>query len=189
MGGFGFSVGEDTSERHMTCHGTLEEAYAAFDAEQRLRVASPSCSRNWIRRDRHVEHVIWIVLSSWNCGELWRNRQGSWPREKPSRMVTNLKGRPGGYGTDVESCKVGCVLSDGSRCAYYGIWRVQSVGPCASHRKETVGLVCTDGSCVLMERDDCGTLGGYVREWFDGYDQDWRRTERDRLMRLGRLFP
>ncbi|KAF2619971.1 hypothetical protein F2Q68_00038742 [Brassica cretica] len=39
-----------------------------------------------------------------------------------------------------------------------------SVGPCRSHRKETVGLVCTDGSCVLMERDDCGTLGGYVRE-------------------------
>ncbi|KAF2575236.1 hypothetical protein F2Q70_00004440 [Brassica cretica] len=130
-------------------------------------------------------------------------------------MVTNLKGRPGGYGTDERREKeprvrktyrkeremagrligvsdmtaVGCVLSDGSRCAYDGVWRVQSVGPCASHRKDTVGLVCTDGSCVLMERDDCGTLGGYVREWFDGYDQDWRRTERDRLMRLGRLFP
>ncbi|WZZ71735.1 hypothetical protein YC2023_083105 [Brassica napus] len=64
----------------------------------------------------------------------------------------------------VESCKAGRVLSDGSRCAYYGIRRVQSVGPCRSHRKETVGLVCTDGSCVLMERDDCGMLGSYVRE-------------------------
>ncbi|KAL0692417.1 hypothetical protein Bca4012_059597 [Brassica carinata] len=43
MGGFGFSVGEDTSERHMTRRRTLEEAYAAFDAEQSLRPTTSPC--------------------------------------------------------------------------------------------------------------------------------------------------
>uniref|UniRef100_A0A0D2ZQ67 Uncharacterized protein n=1 Tax=Brassica oleracea var. oleracea TaxID=109376 RepID=A0A0D2ZQ67_BRAOL len=46
---------------------------------------------------------------------------------------------------DTEFCGEGLV-GDGSRCAYYGIRRVQTVGPCATHGKETVGLVCTDGT-------------------------------------------
>ncbi|KAF2599535.1 hypothetical protein F2Q68_00008826 [Brassica cretica] len=94
----------------------------------------------------------------------WTERREKEPRErKIDRKEREMAERLIGVSdmAAVESCKVGCILSDGSRCAYYGIRRVQSVGPCASHRKETVGLVCTDGSCVLMERDDCGTLGGY----------------------------
>ncbi|KAF3489000.1 hypothetical protein F2Q69_00055100 [Brassica cretica] len=141
---------------------------------------------------------VWELLR-----ELRRNRQSSSPREKPSRTVTDWKGRAGrnerkraereenrsergrdgqkadrslryGRGSvcyatppdlnvdqiilmmpegdkgktdrrDTEFCGEGLV-GDGSRCAYYGIRRVQTVGPCATHGKETVGLVCTDGT-------------------------------------------
>ncbi|KAF8052498.1 hypothetical protein N665_1554s0010 [Sinapis alba] len=59
MGGFGFSVGEDTSERNMTRSRTLEEAYAAFDAEQRLRPTTLPCpvihiSDYWKNLDKNL---------------------------------------------------------------------------------------------------------------------------------------